>query len=44
MIKVSQNLCGDKKDPKKQKKSCEGKAELDESVSLTSDYTTKLQL
>ena len=37
------NLYGNTKDPKYSKQSCKGKMELEESGSLTSDYTTKLQ-
>ena len=37
------NLYGDMKDPEEPKQSWERKTELEESGSLTSDYTTKLQ-
>ena len=41
--KKSENIYGDTKDPKQPKQTCGGKTELEESDSLTSDYTTKLQ-
>ena len=41
--KKSQNLYGDRKDPEEPKHSWKRKTELEESGSLTSDYTTKLQ-
>ena len=37
------NLCGDTKDPEQPKQSRERKTELEESGTLTSDYTTKRQ-
>ena len=37
------NLYGDTEDPEEQKQYWERKTELEESGSLTSDYTTKLQ-
>ena len=40
---ITKYLYGDTKDPKQPKQSLGKKAELEESDSLTSDYTTKLQ-
>ena len=42
-LEIFHNLDGNTKDPEQPKQSCERKTDLEESGSLTSDYTTKLQ-